>query len=293
MRISSILSTAALAALAIASAARAHIGFTGDRTLNSGNPLAAGFSATVSSRTVSSSFGWADGTDASWGDSHRNTYFRFFIGVGGPDTVDVSVARTDRAVDPAGVVTGSQTGAAGVFLPAFSLYRIGTGTMPGGTHDGATASIQYLQTRFGTTSDGLGGSGKEGSFAALEDWQIYHDTGVLNVSGFGDFRYVGHIADGTPDNYGLASGVTGDGVADGAVARTFAGLSPGEYFIVVGGADYAAQNTETATFGAGGNAFPTYGVAVTVAAIPEPSSAAALAGFGAIGFAGVRRRRRA
>lgn len=292
MRSFPVLSFAAVAAIALASGARAHIGFTGDRTLNAGSPLPAGFNATVSSRTISSSFGWADGTDASWGDSHRNTYFRFFIAADGADTVTVSVARADRVVDPAGAVAGSQTGAAGVFLPAFSLYRIGTGTMPGSTHDGATASIAYLQSRFGTASDGLGGSGKEGSFAALEDWQIYNDTGVLNVSGFGDFRHVGHIADGTSDNFGLASGISGDGVADGQVARTFAGLAAGEYFIVVGGANYAAQNTETATFGAGGNAFPTYGVAVTVTAIPEPSASVALAGV-ATGLAALRRRRRA
>ena len=172
-------STAALAALIIASSAQAHIGFTGDRTftgdgiLNSGVPIAPGFSATVSSRTVSSSFGWADGTDASWGDSHRNTYFRFFLS--GTTTVSVSAARFDRTVDPTGNTIGSQTGNAGVFLPAFSLYRIGTGTMPSGTHDSSVASIAYLTGLFGTSSDGLGGSGKEGSFNALGDWQIFSD----------------------------------------------------------------------------------------------------------------------
>ncbi len=274
---SSFLVYAALAALVTGATASAHIGFTGDRTFNAGTALPAGFSATVSSRTVSSSFGWADGTDASWGDSHRNTYFRFFLNT--DTTVSVTVQRNDIV---------AQTGATNTFLPAFSLYRIGTGTMPGGTHDSSDASINYLTTRFGTASDGLGGSGKEGSFAALEDWQIFSDA---PASALGDFRYLGHIADGTDANYGLASGITGDGTADGLVNLTFTNLGAGEYFIVVGGANYSAQNTETATFGPSFNAFPTYGVAVTVTAIPEPATAAALVGLGALGLAALRRRR--
>jgi len=274
---SSFLVSAALAALVTGPIASAHIGFSGDRTFNAGTALPAGFSATVSSRTVSSSFGWADGTDASWGDSHRNTYFRFFLNI--DTTVSVTVQRND---------IGAQTGATNTFLPAFSLYRIGTGTMPGGTHDSSDASINYLTTRFGTTSDGLGGSGKEGSFAALEDWQIYSDA---PASALGDFRYVGHLADGSSANYGLASGITGDGTADGRVNLSFNQLGAGEYFIVAGGANYLAQNTETATFGPSSNAFPTYGVAVTVTAIPEPATAAALAGLGALGLAALRRRR--
>ncbi len=279
-------STAAFAALIVASSAQAHIGFTGDRTftgdgiLNSGVPIAPGFSATVSSRTVSSSFGWADGTDASWGDSHRNTYFRFFLS--GTTTVSVSVARND---------VGTQTGTAGLFLPAFSLYRIGTGTMPGGTHDSAVASIAYLTGLFGTGSDGLGGSGKEGSFNALGDWKIYSDPTTTPPNAEGDFRYVGHIADGTSANYGLASGISGDGSADGLVSLSFTNLVAGEYFIVVGGANYDAQNTETPTYGPSANAYQTYGVAVSVTAIPEPSSTAALASLAVLGFAALRRRR--
>lgn len=271
---------AAFAGLLTGSQASAHIGFTGDRTFNSGAPLTGGFSATVSSRTVSSSFGWADGTDASWGDSHRNTYFRFFLS--DTTTVSVSVARND-------VVT--QTGTAGLFLPAFSLYRIGNGTMPGGTHDSAPLSISYLTGLFGTGSDGLGGSGKEGSFNALGDWKIYSDPDATLPNAEGDFRYVGHIADGSDANYGLASGISGDGSADGLVSLSFNNLIAGEYFIVVGGSNYGAQNTETPTFGPSSNAYPTYGVAVSVTAIPEPASAAVLASLGVLGFFGLRRRR--
>jgi len=206
-----------------------------------------------------------------------------------------------------------------VLLPGFSLYRIGTGTMPASTHDGAAASIAYLTTTFGTAgvaeaftdsntdtfwnpgesftdangngawdSAGLGNSGKEGSFNALGDWQIFNDAGVV-----GDFRYIGHAADGGAANYGLASGINGDALADGFVTGSFTGLLAGEYFIAVGGASYADQANfkNSGQYGTTGVTFPTYGITVSVSAIPEPSSAVVLAGLGAIGFAALRRRR--
>lgn len=297
--------SAALAALVTSATASAHIGFTGTRNFDT---LVLGVPETSADRTVGGAYGWADGTDANFGDSHRETFFRFVLS----DTTDVtvSVARRD---------SGTQTGATGVFLPGFSLYRIGTGTMPTSTHDGATASIAYLTTTFGTAgvaeaftdsntdtywtpgesftdtngngvwdSAGLGNSGKEGSFNALGDWQIFNDAGEL-----GDFRYIGHAADGGAGNYGLASGINGDGLADGFVAGSFTGLQAGEYFIAVGGADYADQANfkNSGQFGTAGVTFPTYGITVSVTAIPEPSSAVVIAGLGAVGFAALRRRR--
>lgn len=272
--------TVALATIVSTPALHAHIGWSGSRNFDT---LAIGVTETSADRTVSSAFGWADGADANWGDSHRLTYFRFVVSE--PITVTISAARRD----------GAQTGAAGVFLPSFSLFRIGTGTMPASTHDGATASVAHLVGLFGNTSvaesftdtdgnnlwnvgepftdtngngvwdsAGLGNSGKEGSFTALGDWKIFNDSGAE-----GDFRYVGHVA-----NSGAESLVTG----------TYVGLSAGEYFIAVGGSDYLAQNTQQATF-------PTYGVTVSVTAIPEPSSFAALAGLGVLGLATLRRRR--
>lgn len=280
MTFSTSLKTAALAALVSTPALHAHIGWSGSRNFDT---LAIGVTETSSDRTVSSAFGWADGADANWGDSHRLTYFRFVVSE--PITVTISAERRD----------GAQTGAAGVFLPSFSLFRIGTGTMPASTHDSAAASIAYLTGLFGTAgvaesfvdtdnnsiwnigepftdangngvwdSAGLGGSGKEGSFNALGDWRIFSDGGAV-----GDFRYVGHVA-----NTGAQSLVTG----------TFVSLSAGEYFIAVGGSDYLAQNTQAGTF-------PTYGVTVSVTAVPEPASVAALAGLGVLGLAAQRRRR--
>ena len=273
MRIYSI-SSLVIAGLVAATIARAHIGFSGDRNFDT---LVVGVPETATSRTVSGSFGWADGTDADYGDSHRNTYFRFVVGDGAG--VSISVACNDKTVDPTGLTAGSQTGAAGVLLPAFSLYRIGSGVMPTSTHDTAVASLSYLA--------GLGGVAKEGSFNALGDWKIYNDAGAE-----GDFRYVGNAADGGSANYDFADGINGDGLADGFVTGTFTNLVAGEYFIVVGGAGYDAQNTETATFGTTGTAYPTYGVSVSVTAIPEPASAAASAGLGVLALAAARRRRR-
>jgi hypothetical protein len=264
---------ATLAALVSTPALQAHIGFGGDRNFDT---LTIGVTETSGSRTVSGSFGWADGADADYGDSHRNTYFRFVVT--DPISVTISVSR---------LFVSGQTGADGVLLPAFSLYRIGTGSMPSSTHDASPNTVAYLQATFGADAGtGIGGSGKEGAFNALGDWVIYNDAGA-----FGDFRHIGHAADGTSDNYGLASGITGDGLADGFVTRTFADLAAGEYFIVVGGAGYDAQNTETATHGTLGNAYPTYGISVSVTAIPEPSAFAALVGVGALGLVVSRRRR--
>nr|MCU0793259.1 PEP-CTERM sorting domain-containing protein [Opitutaceae bacterium] len=97
--------------------------------------------------------------------------------------------------------------------------------------------------------------------------------------------YIGHIADGTADNYGEAFGTMGDGLADGFVTGSFNNLPAGDYSFFVGGANYAAQLTETGTL-------PTYGANVTLQAIPEPSAFAALAGVAVLGFATLRRRRR-
>lgn len=295
---------ATLTALLTGSQASAHVGWSSSRDFNT---LAIGVTETSSDRTVGGAFGWADATDATQGDSHRNVFFRFSL------TETTSVAISAQRND-----LGTQTGTAGVFLPGLSLYRIGTGTMPLSTHDGATASVAYLTTTFGTSgvaeaftdtntnsvwnpgetftdtngngvwdSAGLGNSGKEGSLNALGDWKIYSDT-----SAEGDFRYIGHIADGTSANYGMASGITGDGVADGLINITFSDLVAGEYFIAVGGASYADQiNFNNSGSYGSTNTYPTYGIAVSVTAIPEPASFAALAGLGMLGFASLRRRR--
>ena len=313
MKVSRLILTAALAALINGPQAFAHIGFSGSRNFDT---LAYYVTETSSDRNVGSAFGWADATDSTGGDSHRNVYYRFVLS----ETADVSVsvARVNRTIAPSGA--GTQTGAHDYFLPGFSLFRIATGTMPLSTHDGAALSVNYLTTTFGTAgvaeafsddnsntiwnpgesftdtngngvwdSAGLGNSGKEGSYNALGDWKIYNDGGQL-----GDFDYIGHAADGTSANFGSAGGINGDGLADGTVGFAFEDLIAGEYFIAVGGAvnnDQLNYN-KSGEYGAS-NTFLNYGVAVSVTAVPEPASAAALAGFGALGLVALRRRRRA
>ncbi|TAG32924.1 MAG: PEP-CTERM sorting domain-containing protein [Verrucomicrobia bacterium] len=304
---------AAFAALIAAPAAHAHIGWGGSRNFDT---LVLGVTETSSDRSVGTAYGWADGTDATFGDSHRNVYFRFVLTE--PTSVSISVDRVNRPIAPSGA--GTQSGAHDYFLPAFSLFRIATGTLPPSTHDGATPSVNYLTSTFGTAgvaesfidsnadtiwnpgevftdangnavwdSAGVGSSGKEGAFNALGDWKIYNDGGQL-----GDFAYIGHAADGTAANFGMASGISGDGFADGMVGSSFGDLVAGEYFIAVGGAIYGDQvNYRNSGEYGTVNTRLSYGLSVSVTAIPEPSAAAALAGVCALGLVASRRRRSA
>ncbi len=312
------------------SSSSAHIGL-GGRMFNNDSPID-GAAFSIVNQTVSSSYGWADGTDANWGDSHRLRFYKFTLT--STQTVDITVARRNDS---------GQTGAFDTLLPAFSLFTLSSAFVAS-THDGSTPTTNYLTGLFGnaaigetfvntngdvgyeagdafvdansnstwdvgeqfTDTDGdgiwqpgdsftdtngngvqdgrgLGGSGKEGAFRALDTWKIHNDGGdEMHFS-----TLIGHAADGTAANYGSASGISGDGVADGIVIAKFLDLAPGEYYLAVGGADYLAQNTDpTGT----GTSYKTYGVDVTVAA-PEPTSAVLLS-FGAAGLALTRRSRR-
>jgi MYXO-CTERM domain-containing protein len=107
------------------------------------------------------------------------------------------------------------------------------------------------------------------------------DTIVDPADVLRNLTYIGHAADGTSANYGSASGINGDGTADGSVYAVFT-LAAGDYSLSVGGADYAKQLTET------GATFPTYGVDVSVGGVPAPGAVALLA---IAGMAGSRRRK--
>jgi hypothetical protein len=262
----------ALAALAIAGqTAFAHISYS---NRNFGTLI---ISTDVSNniQTVSSGFGWADATDADWGDSHRFRYFRFTLAntLAGDQAVRITVERN---------LLG--TGANGTFLPAFSLFSgLAQGSPETLAHDSSALSVNSRPV------------GTEGSFRSLTDWSIGNDdtyntagdptSGVLYAARLAFFTYLGHAADGTSANFGNAAGIVGDGTADGFVTATFSSLAAGDYSLFVGGANYALQTTET------GPTFPTYGVNVTVGLVPEPSTSSLLLGSAAL--LGLLRRRKA
>lgn len=288
---------AATFATTLASPAAAHISYTGR---DFGTVTTTGSS--ITNQTVSSGFGWADATDADWGDSHRFRYFRFNVASG--TSVQITVGRNSAG-----------TGSNGTFLPGFSLFSglaqrannegVWQTLESGSTyrtealaHDSAALSVQSLVDQFGSgNGSGLGGSGKEGSFRSLANWSIGNDptyvtagnpsSGILIEPRLASFTYIGHAADGTSANFGNAAGILGDGNADGSVTATFWNLAPGDYSLFVGGANYGLQLTESPTF-------PTYGVNVTVQAVPEPGACVLAAiGVGAAGWTCLRRRRAA
>ena len=257
-----------VAACVAPSGLQAHIGYSG-RNFGT-DPV----SMTIGNQAASSAFGWADATDADWGDSHRGRFFRFTLTTRA--SIMISVTRGG---------SGVQTGVAGTFLPAISLFAGLAQVAPeAAAHDSSTLSIASRP------------DGAEGSFRSLTDWSIGNDdtyntkgdptSGVLYAARLANFTYIGHRVDGTSANYGNAAGIDGDGVADGSVTASFNNLAAGDYSFFVGGANYDAQSTET------GPTYPTYAFTATVQTVPEPSTWALLALGGATLGVALRRQLR-
>ena len=231
----------------------AHVGYSGrDFGTLMYNSDGSGKTVTIATQTISSGFGWADATDTDWGDSHRGKFFRFTLSGSG----DVQITAQRNLLG---------TGTTGTLLPAFSLYSgLGQLSPEQGGHDSADFSIDNRQV------------GTEGSLRALGNWSIGNDptyntvgdptSGILYAPRLAYFTYIGNAADGNSANYGTAAGIFGDGTADGYLTATFTGLAAGDYSLWVGGANYGLQTVET-----GPSTFPTYGVTVTAALVPEPS----------------------
>ena len=248
--------------------ALAHISYTGR---NIGTLVIGASASSINNQTMSSAFGWADATDSDWGDSHRGRFFRFTLST--TASVMVSVQRNS-----------SGTGTVETFLPGISVYSgLAQRANNEGVDQGGTFRTEALAHDGAALSVSARGSA-EGSLQTLANFSIGNDptyvvagnqtSGILIPARLANFTYIGHAADGTATNYGNAPGINGDGNADGFVTATFNDLAAGDYSLFVGGANYAAQSTETATY-------PTYGVDVSVQAVPEPSTWALIAlGFG-------------
>jgi hypothetical protein len=249
--------------------ALAHISYTNRNfgTLVIGTPA-----SSINDQTMSSAFGWADATDSDWGDSHRGRFFRFTLST--TASVMVSVQRNS-----------SGTGTVETFLPGISVYSgLAQRANNEGVDQGGTFRTEALAHDGAALSVSARGSA-EGSLQTLANFSIGNDptyvvagnqtSGILIPARLANFTYIGHAADGTATNYGNAPGINGDGNADGFVTATFNDLAAGDYSLFIGGANYAAQLTET------GPTYPTYGVNVSVQAVPEPSTWALIAlGFG-------------
>jgi len=238
---------AASLALAGAPLASAHTTYSGRDFGTFGDD---GFkSVNITASNLSSNFGWADGTDADFGDAHRVRAFRFKLTHAAIVTFRVQGA-----------------GATPVPFPAFSLYAGLLHSAPeGADYDTAAITVNHLAT----TGDP---QPKEGAFRAFNDWKIGNDptyntpgdtgSGILYPAELSELTYLLHKADGTSTNFGSAAGIEGDGTADGDVQSTFP-LPAGDYTLIVGGADYAAS------VGAVGTP-PNFGFSATLTANPFP-----------------------
>lgn len=239
--------------------AQAHLSYTG-RNLGSFSGLVDA-TQTLSNQTVTGNFGWADATDADWGDSHKARAFRFHLDHAAIVTL---TARANAAA------TGTSLGG---LLPGLSVYRGLAHIAPDAAdHDTAPISQAYLAS--------LPGPAKEGAWHALGDWRLGNDDG-LTFDDLSPFSFEGYAVDGTAANFGNAPGVIGDGQADGLVTGTFT-LAAGDYSVFVGGADYAAQATSNPDLN------KAYGLSLSlnVAAVPEAQTAVlALLGLGLVGWA--------
>ena len=258
----------ALLSFAAAATASAHISYTGR---NFGSFTGSGLETlTLGSNAVTGDYGWASGTDANLGDTHKLRAYTFTLV--NPAIVTLTFQ---------GYTYGSVTNA--LALPAFSLYSGLAHVAPAALdHDVSAISTAYNNAILGTTN-------WDGSFNALGNWKIGSDDGSTYAD-LSSFTYMGNAADGTSANYGSSPATTGyaldasnnvvsfandtihgDGLADGTVSGTWT-LSAGTYSVFVGGGQYFGTNN------AGANTTATYGVqgSISVAAVPEPSTWALL-----------------
>lgn len=224
-----------------------------------------GATATLTA-SVTSNYGWIDGTDNDWGDTHRVVAYQFTL---------TNAAEVQLSFQQA-VAFGGRNGLA----PGFSLHEGHVHdpfTTPGGAdHDFSDSSTELRDID-------SGGAFTEGSFRALTDWRITNEAPLHELSP-SFFTYIGHAYDGVQD-YGTGVIPGGDGLLDNRVMQSFH-LAAGNYTAFVGGSDYANQLVALRNYGVSGTI-------TVISAVPEPETyAMLLAGLGLVG-AMTRRRKMA
>lgn len=243
-RLLSWLTAGALSAV-IAPLSWGHVGYT---NRNFGTLIPDGPPVTIANQTVTGNFGWADGTDEDFADSHKLRAYRFSLSA--PAVVTFTFSGSTNA--------GTSDGG---LRPGFSVFRGLARQAPyvsGGSadHDGALITQAYLAT--------LPGPAKRGAFRSLATWRMGGDgqTGPVfdfedPASGLSTFEFRGHGVDGTPALFGSVAGIAGDNQADGTVTKSLF-LEAGDYSVFVGGANYAGQGPPEDT--------TVYGLTATVSA---------------------------
>ena len=223
---------------------------------------------------TSGNYGWIDGTDADWGDTHKTATFTFTL-TGAAD-VNLSFTKKVNAFGGTGLI------------PGFTLYQ-------GAAHEGSDHDYSIGSELLRTTDCAAtpGCTTTEGSLRSLTSFRITDDADPNGTSP-SVFTYVGSAYDGSQTlpaaNSPLQDGNPylvpgGDGVADNIVSMLFPQLAAGDYIIFVGGADYASQ-TNTAARGVG------LTFTLTPTAVPIPG-AVWLFGSALAGLIGSRRRKSA
>lgn len=271
----------ALALAGMAGTASAHIGYGSGAPLSATSrdfgSVGAGYVGTMSNRSVSSNFGWADASDlglvfdatfattrpagsdeASWGlggfttgvdnlyfgDSHKGSAYRFHLDA----TIDVTISLSG--------VAGVSGAAGGALTPGFSLYRglaalaPFSGTQTSADYDFSVASrAQRTTWAQGALGAGFGYLATQGNWNALGSWYSGGDGDASgDLSQLSLFQYAGSAASST----------RGD-----TVSGTFT-LAAGDYTIFVGGNDLANKNLTDSAL--------RYGFSMTVSAVPEPQA---------------------
>jgi hypothetical protein len=218
-------------------------------------------------------FGWIDGADGDWGDTHKTATYTF--------------ALTGAAADVTLTFQGKTNAFGSTGLnPGFTLYE-------GVPHVGADHdfSIGSELIRAADCAATPGFTTTEGSLRSLTSFRITTDADPTGTSP-SVFTYIGSAYDGTQTLPGANSPLYdnnpylvpgGDGVQDGRVSFLFHNLAPGSYIAFVGGADYTSQTIQTAR-GIGGT--------LTITPVPVPA-AVYLFGSGVIGLVGLARRKQA